>query len=244
MLAPKVHSWTPSDNVHSAERLAYFEWLTGELKRIPGISGVRHDVSRHANRHINALFELKYDPKSEDSGVILQRFVQLELAPDTIHATVQQPVTSLVHDALSLDQLTGYIDNRPKALACAHPMVTLLGKLDAICNQHSKQSDPSRYIRHFEDAHHIISAIPSLPALPDRMTVQALAAFMRADGQIRRSYNAHDEAFTLPDAEDRASLEAAHRVLHTWYWGRRVSLMDACATIQAWLTRENLFSLP
>ena len=242
MAVPVVQSWAPSDSVHAADRFAYFEWLTGELRRIPGLTAVRHDVSRHAPRHINAIYFLEYPSRFEDTAVPLQTFVQLEIAPDTIYATVSQPAISLVHDALSPSQLAGYINNRPATLSCAHPLATLLGKLDAICNQHARASDPSRYVRHFEDVHHIISAIPSVPELPDRMTVQDLAARMYADKQIRRRYDAQDPAFTLPDAADRAALEVAHAELRGWHWGPRVSLMDACATIRGWLRRENLFS--
>ncbi len=157
---------------------------------------MRYDVSRHAPKHINALFFLEYRSRFEDTAVPLHTFVQLEIAPDTIYAALSQPTTSLVHDALSSSQLAEYISNRPETLSCAHPLATLLGKLDAICNQHARASDPSRYVRHFEDAHHIISAIPSLPALPDGITVQLLAARMHADKQIRRRYDAQDTAFT------------------------------------------------
>jgi Nucleotidyl transferase AbiEii toxin, Type IV TA system len=239
---PAVESWTPSDTVHSGNRLAYFKCLEREFGRIPGIAGVRHDVSRHAPRHINAIYYLEYDSRFEDTVALLHRSVQLEIAPDTVFATVFRPAAALVHDALSSEQLSGYINNRPEKLNCAHPVATLLGKLDAICNQHARASDPSRYVRHFEDAHHIINAIPSLPPLPDGMSVQALAAHMRADKQIRRSYNEEDPAFTLRDPLGRATLEVAHSALHAWHWGPRVSLLNACTTIRDWLAHEKLFA--
>jgi hypothetical protein len=150
-------------------------------------------------------------------------------------------VTSFSHDVLSPAEAAGFIDNRPASLSCAHPVATLLGKLDAICNQHRKAIDPSRYVRHFEDAHHIITNLHSLPDLPAGMTVQELAMLMRADNQIRRSYNAQDDAFTLPDPVDRGALERAHAALGTWHWGPRVTLLDACATIRDWLQRSDLF---
>ena len=242
MRPPKVRSWMPSDTVHAGDRYTYFGWLTRELGRIPGIVGVRHDANRHAPRHINAVYYLEYDSGFRDTGVSLHTSVQLEIAPETIFAAVPRRAASLVHDALSSGQLADYINNRPEELSCAHPVATLLGKLDAICNQHARSSDPSRYVRHFEDAHHIITAIPSLPILPDGMTVQALASRMRADNQIRRSYNALNAAFTLPDPQDRAALDDAHAALHGWHWGARVPLLHACATIREWLARASPFT--
>ncbi len=244
MTAPAVQSWTPSDTAHVGDRVSYFAWLTRELIRIPGIIAVRHDDTRHAPRHINAIYYLEYESKFQETGVPLHKSVQLEIAPDTIYAVVPRRVASLVHDSLSSDQLMGYISNRPEMLSCAHPVATLLGKLDAICNQHARASDPSRYVRHFEDAHHIIAAIPSLPPLLDNMTVQELAAHMREDNQIRRSYNAQNAAFTLSDPVDRAALDVAYAELRMWHWGPRVSLLEACNTIREWLARENLFAQP
>lgn len=241
LTAPSVGSWSPSDTVHAADRLAYFGWLATELAGIPGIVGVRHDVLRHSPRHINAVYYLDYASTIPHTGGLLARSVQLEVAPDRIYAAVPCRVTSFTHDVLSPAQAAGFIDNRPASLSCAHPVVTLLGKLDAICNQHRKGIDPSRYVRHFEDAHHIITNLHSLPDLPASMTVQELAMLMRADNQIRRSYNAQDDAFTLPDPVDRDALERAHAALGTWHWGPRVTLLDACATIRDWLQRSNLF---
>lgn len=163
MAAPTVHSWTPPGAESEAEdRLAYFAWLARELARLPGITGVHHDLIRHAPRHINAIYYLEYDSMFHDTGVPLQKSVPLEIAPDRIHALVVRPASSLVHDTLSPEALAGYLRNRPEPLPCAHPLATLLGKLDAICNQYARAADPSRYMRHFEDAHHIIRAIPSL----------------------------------------------------------------------------------
>ena len=240
--APTVRSWSPFESEFAVERLAYFEWLAHELGRVPGIVGIRHDVDRHAPRHINAVYFLDYKTEFSGGDVSLQRSVQLEIAPDTIHATVSREATSLLHDALSPTLAAGFTNNRPTSLSCVHPAATLLGKLDAICNQHRRAADPLRYVRHFEDAHHIIANLGDLPSLPHHMTVQDLAHWMRADNQIRREYNALDTAFTLPDPADRAALEAAHAALNRWHWGPRVPLLDACATIRDWLLRENPFS--
>ncbi len=240
--APTVRLWTPSDTECAEDRLVYFGWLTTELARIPGVVGVRHDVSRHAPRHINAVYYLDYASRFANTAGMVERSVQLEIAPDVIYAAVPCRVTSFSHDVLSPVQAAGFIDNRPASLFCAHPVATLLGKLDAICNQHRKAIDPSRYVRHFEDAHHIITKLRNLPDLPAGMTVQELAMLMRADNQIRRSYNAQDDAFTLPDAVDRDALERAHAALGIWHWGPRVPLLDACATIRDWLARTDLFA--
>lgn len=239
---PTVRSWTPSDTEFAEERLAYFGWLATELSRIPGVVSVRHDVSRHSPRHINAVYYLDYASRFATTGGMVERSVQLEVVPDVIYAAVPCHVTSFIHDVLLPERAAGFIDNRPASLICAHPVATLLGKLDAICNQHRKAIDPARYVRHFEDAHHIIMKLRDLPDLPAGLTVQELAMRMRADNQIRRSYNAQDDAFTLPNPVDRDALKRAHAKLGTWHWGPRVPLLDACATIRDWLERSNLFA--
>lgn len=243
MQAPPVRSWAISGASDEAlERLAYFDWLEDELKSLPGIASVRYERTRHAPRHLNAVYFLEYDSCFQGTQLSLQRSVQLELAPDVIYASVPRPAMSLVHDAIPPQVLSRYIVNRPEAITCVHPLATLLGKLDAICNQHARAVDPSRYIRHFEDAYHIIHAIPSLPPLPEGMTVRSLAARMREDNQIRTSYGAADPAFELADAQDRAALEDAHAALDGWHWGGRVPLMDTCQAIRSWLAQERIFS--
>lgn len=239
--APVVHSWTPTDTECADERLAYFEWLAHEFRKIPGLAGVRYDADRHAPRHINAVFLLDYTTLFPGGNPALQRLVQVELAPDILYATVSRAATSYVHDVLSPARAAGYINNRPASLLCAHPVATLLGKLDAICNQHRRAADPSRYVRHFEDAHHIIRNLPTLPSVPDGMSVRDLARLMRGDKQIRRRYTAQDAAFSLVDPDDRAALEGAHAALAKWHRGPRVPLLDACATIRDWLESSDIF---
>jgi hypothetical protein len=239
--APVVNSWTPTDTECAAERRAYFEWLAEEFRKIPGLAGVRYDADRHAPRHVNAVYLLDYTTLFPGGNPALQRLVQVELAPDILYATVSRPATSYVHDVLLPARAAQYINNRPASLLCAHPVATLLGKLDAICNQHRRAAEPLKYVRHFEDAHHIITSLRTLPSLPDGMSVQDLARLMRADKQIRRSYTARDAAFSLVDPGDRAALEEAHAALAKWHRGPRVSLLDACATIRDWLERSDIF---
>ncbi len=135
-----------------------------------------------------------------------------------------------------------HLDTRPAQVPCVHPIATLLGKLDAICNQHRRDAEPSKYIRHFEDAYHIITALDQLPPLPAGLSIRSLGALMRGDRQIRRSYDEHDPAFELEGPTDHARLERAHAALGRWYWGPRVPLLTACATIRTWLASEQPFA--
>ena len=53
----------------------------------------------------------------------------------------------------------GNVDNRPRAVRCVHPIVTLLEKLDALMRRLPREdAAPATFVRHFEDAARIDEA--------------------------------------------------------------------------------------
>jgi hypothetical protein len=60
-------------------------------------------------------------------------------------------MSSFVHEHLiAQDQLASFSDNRPKAVSCVHPLVTLLEKLDALNRRFpNEKTDAAAFVRHF-----------------------------------------------------------------------------------------------
>ena len=53
----------------------------------------------------------------------------------------ERPVTSFVHQYLDRIGMIGdFTDNRPLAVRCVHPLVTLLEKLDALSRQYGRET--------------------------------------------------------------------------------------------------------
>ena len=129
------------------------------------------------------------------------------------------PLTSFVHEHLTrLGMSDDYVDNRPRAVRCVHPVVTLLEKLDALSRRYNRDVvEADAFVRHYEDAARIIQALDRLP--PIETSALALAEDMLAEKGIA----------ALP------SVERAYAKTAPMFWGQRIQLDDACATIREWV---------
>ena len=105
-------------------------------------------------------------------------------------------MTSFVHEELAaLGQLDDFDDNRPRAVRCVHPLVTLLEKLDALHRRVPRtEVAPATFVRHFEDAARIIAGERGLPRLEGYDGPRALAEEMLAERQLAALPSAADEA--------------------------------------------------
>lgn len=144
-------------------------------------------------------------------------------------------ISSWVHDELDhLAVWDHFQDNRPPPVHCVHPAVTLLEKLDAIIRRWPRADLPGRaFVRHYEDAASIIAALPTLPPVPGGLA--ALISEMLEDRQLRALPRSADPAFVLPPGERTDDVTAAWTGIAPLYWGQRVTLADAAASIRAWL---------
>ncbi len=145
-------------------------------------------------------------------------------------------LTSFVHEKLvERSQLDNFIDNRPQGVRCVHPLVTLLEKIDALHRRlPSESAEPATFIRHYEDAARIIAAIAQLPPLKDYADLQSLASEKLAQKQIAVLPATSLPALAPDEGPRWNSLRRAHAAIDTMFWGPRVSLDDACATIRTW----------
>ena len=92
----------------------------------------------------------------------------------------------------------------------------------------------SGFVRHYEDAAHIITARDLLPALEGGLA--ALHAELKAAKDIRPLPTEDAVAFKPDPNQARwQELEAAWRAIRPWLWTPRLLLEEACSSIRALL---------
>ncbi|RKH43015.1 nucleotidyl transferase AbiEii/AbiGii toxin family protein [Corallococcus sicarius] len=236
---PEVTDWSRTGTGATNARRTYFETLASRIQ-VPGarveleVDGVER-YWRSANLRI--LYPAQHLGALEG---VLRPFVLLEVGNARVTPFVPRDMTSFVHDELEdQQQLTDFKDNRPRAVRCVHPMVTLLEKLDALQKRLRRNLEPATFVRHYEDAARIITAEDRLPPLVGYPDVRALATEMIRQKQIAPPPGAELRHF-LPPGESTVSIRAAFDAIAPMYWGPRQTLDEAVAIICAWLERTAL----
>ncbi len=163
--APAVKSWSSLNKGPVASRQDFYHALEG-LIVVPGAS-VKLDRTKTDKYARSADYQVFY-PGAFASGLpaVMSPFVRLEIGSARVTPFLERTISSFVHDWLhARGQLTHFTDNRPMALRCVHPLVSLLEKIDAIVRRFARGSSLETFIRRYEDAASIISAAQELPAL-------------------------------------------------------------------------------
>ena len=243
---PAVSSWRTETAGATASRARFWEALLPHLD-IPG-AHVEWDRT-HDETQRGPGFRVVYPGHQVEAlrqpGSIVRPYVLLEMshganARTATAPSVPRPITSFVHEWLeSRGQLADFVDNRPHAVECVHPIVTLLEKLDAITRRYHRADDvfeAAAFARHYEDAAQIILHEPSLPPLSS--PVAELASEMLHQRQIRKVVQPDDPAFLLPDPARRRQVEAGYGAIEGMFWGPRMSLDEACRRIVEWVNRN------
>lgn len=231
---PVVTSWTSANKGPIAARRTFYEALPAAFV-IPGV-------------------KVEIDPKHEDKlargvnligrypGMLLDQlaptmsdYVYFEIGRARVVPFVERALTSFVHDLLERrGQLAGFIDNRPRAVRCVHPLVTLLEKLDALSRRYAREViQPDGFVRHYEDAAKIIDAVDRIPVIGQ--SARELAEDMLREKDIAALPTADEPALLLADPERRAAVDAALVKIAEMFWGARVPIDEACATIREWV---------
>lgn len=108
-------------------------------------------------------------------------------------------------------------------------------KLDALHRRFpNEKSEPATFVRHFEDAAHVIAAAASLPPLADHADVRALAGDMLAKKQLAALPSSMDPAFEPAAGPRWEAIRGAHAAIGQMFWGPRIPLDEACARIREW----------
>jgi|AutmiccommunBRH5_1029478.scaffolds.fasta_scaffold09000_4 hypothetical protein len=235
---PEVSDWTREGARVTAERRLYFEALATMLEVPGGEPSLDEALADRSWR--SAGIRVTYPGQHLHDLGLLRPFVLLEVGSARVTPYVERDLSSFVHDTLEREgQLAAFEDNRPREVRCVHPLVTLIEKLDALHRRVPREDlDAATFVRHFEDAARIIAAVPSLPPLDSYADTAALTDEMRSEGQIRQTPSAEDAAFLPGDDERWAQIRDAYRAIEPMYWGKRVALEDACASIREWVSTE------
>lgn len=231
---PEVTSWASTNKGPTAQRRAFYDALPAALA-IPGVS-VELDAQRQ-DKYARAADYIGRYPGAHVTGMpsAMSPFVRFEVGRARVVPFAVMPLTSFVHEHLArLGMREDYVDNRPRAVRCVHPVVTLLEKLDALSRRYNRDVvEADGFVRHYEDAARIIGALDRLP--PIETTALALAEDMLAEKSIAALPSADDPSLVLDDPEKRASVERAYAKIAPMFWGKRIPLDEACATIRAWV---------
>ena len=231
---PEVASWSSTNKGPVAKRRAFYDALAGAIV-VPGVR-VERDQSRVDERARGADYLGHYP------GVLLDQltpamspFIRLEVGRARVVPHVTRPLSSFVHDYLVREgMLGGYHDNRPAAVRCVHPLVTLFEKLDAMSRRYARhEMDADTFVRHYDDAAQIIRGASGLPAAG--ITAVALAKDMLEQNDIAALPSPDEPALALADGEKRAAVERAYEKIAPMFWGPRTELDEACAVIRNWL---------
>jgi len=228
---PPVRNWKSKERGPMEERRAFFDAVAA----LPLMDlSLRLDLASLGERCLNAGIQARYSGHhlgSLPKG--MHPFVLLEVGDARVKPLIARPITSWVHEHLAKTGMAGgYLDNHPACVRCIHPTVTLLEKLDAISRRFQAGANPVQYVRHIEDAAHIIGAEERLPTL--EVFPKVLAQEMWKQKQIRQIPSVADPAFLPSDQEPWPSIRKALVAIGPMFWGPRIELEDAMRTIRTW----------
>ena len=235
---PTVSNWKSERTKAIQQRKAFFEILPTAL-RIPGGQAV---FGSRLSRSVVAQCECACSISGhylDDLGGLFKSFVLLEIGSARLTPFVPCDLTSLSSDEpVAQGQMGDFVDNRPKAVRCIHPLVTLLEKLDALHRRVPKTTvEPAAFVRHFEDAAKLIAAESTLPPLSHYQDVVALANDMMGERQIVKLPSSTDGAFNLGHDQRGESIRGSYTAIAPMFWGPRVPLEEACTLIRGWIRR-------
>ncbi len=234
---PNVKSWKSTNKGPVAQRQAFYDALAGALV-VPSVR-VERDMSRLDKRARGADYLGHYPGiRLDQLAPAMSPFVRLEVGHARVVPHVEKMLSSFVHDYLDAQGMLGdYDDNRPRAVRCIHPLVTLFEKLDAMARRYDRDViEAGTFVRHYEDAAQIIRATGELPAI--EMSVDELAQDMVAKKDMRALPSPDEPALLLDDPDKRQAIEKAYAKIGPMFWGPRIPLDEACSAIREWLRHQ------
>lgn len=231
---PQVKSWTSTKDRAVSERRAFYRALP-EVFAIPTLA-VEQDHAREDRYARGSDYIAKYPGVFvADLPRSMSPSLRFEVGRARVVPYVECSITSFVHEQLErIGAMGDFIDNRPPAIKCVHPLVTLLEKLDAVAKRYSREPmEAERFVRHYEDAARIVRTLDRIPSI--RVSVVELAKEM-VDGKDIAAYpSASDPSLLLGDPDRRVVIERAYAGIEPMFWGPRIPLDDACRTIRDWV---------
>ena len=232
---PPVADWTSNNKGPLAACRAYYDVLRPAAFVISGVT-IETDA-RHHDKQARGLNLIGRYPGFllDQIAPTMSPFVRFEIGRARVVPYVTAPITAFVHDQLVRQgQLADYTDNRPRAIRRVHPLVTLIGKFDALSRKYAQDIiEPDGFVRHYEDAVHIIHAASRLPII--EQSARALAEDMLREKDIVALPRPGEPALVLDDVGRRADIERAFERIAPMFRGSRIPLNQACAAIIEWV---------
>ncbi len=166
----------------------------------------------------------------------MSRFVRFEVGRARVVPFVERSISSFVHDHLArIGMLGEFAENRPEAVRCAHPLVTLIEKLDALARRYGRDvMEADGFVRHYEDAARIVLAMERLPEC--EVSGRQLVEEMLAEKDIVAMPRADDPSLVLDDPAKRGAVERAYVRISPMFWGQRIPLDEACGVLREWVS--------
>jgi hypothetical protein len=233
---PDPGNWRSEGTRAIQQRRAYFDALASAI-RVPGASVTKEAVNADWAQR-NANFRVEYPGLHlAQLPPPMRPYVLLEVGNARVTPSVARGMSSFVHDHLAeIGQLGAFTDSRPHGVRCAHPLVTLLEKIDALQRRALREdAEPATFVRHFEDAARIIVHASELPSLDGYENARALALEMHAQRQIARVPAADDDAFRVVESPRWGAIRRAHAAIANMFWGPRIEIDSACESIRSWI---------
>jgi hypothetical protein len=231
-----VTDWDRKSTTARNARREYFEALASRII-VPGASSAldKDSLGKEARgANIRVQYPCRHATDLQANG--MSTSVLLEIGDARVTPSLLRDLSSFVHDQLAQQvRISEYIDNRPQAVRCLHPQVTLLEKLDALTRKFTKP-DPAKQVRHFEDCAQIIRRISELPDVEGHPDPSALITLVCGEGQLRAS----NLAFNPDESEQWRGYHTAYAEIAGMFWGPRIPLDEACAEIRRWLQGHGL----
>jgi hypothetical protein len=231
---PDVSSWTSLNKGPVAQRQAFYRALA-ETFALPAVPAER-DLTREDKYARNADYLGRYPGVfAANLPGAMSPSVRYEVGRARVVPFFERPVTSFVHQHLDRIGMIGeFTDNRPLAVRCVHPLVTLLEKLDALSRRYGRETtEADGFVRHYEDAARIVRALDTLP--PSEIPARVLADDMLAQNDVAALPSADDPSLVLDNPAKRAAVAQAYARIAPMFWGPRLPLDEACRTLREWV---------
>ncbi|MFM9059985.1 MAG: nucleotidyl transferase AbiEii/AbiGii toxin family protein [Planctomycetaceae bacterium] len=231
---PDVSNWTSLNKGPVAERQAFYRGLAEALS-LPALPAER-DLTREDKYARGADYLGRYPGVfAANLPGAMSPSVRYEVGRARVVPFFERPVTSFVHEHLGRIGMIGeFTDNRPVAVRCVHPLVTLLEKLDALSRRYGHETiEADSFVRHYEDAARIVRMLDTLP--PCEISARTLADDMLVQNDIAALPSADHQSLVLDKPAKRAVVAQAYARISPMFWGPRIPLDEACGTLREWV---------
>jgi hypothetical protein len=231
---PEVGNWTSLNPGPVAHRQAFYGALPRAF-RIPSVP-VERDMTREDKYSRGADYLGRYPGVfTTNLPGAMSPSIRFEVGRARVVPFVERPISSFVHDHLvHLGLLGDFTDNRPRAVRCVHPLVTLLEKLDALSRRYRRETmEADTFVRHYEDAARIVQALDRLPR--SEIAAMTLLDDMLAQKNIAALPTSTDPSLVLDDQTKRAAVAQAYARISPMFWGARIPLDEACQVLRDWV---------